>query len=373
MDPAEYFSADYPGARERFRAVVQHRAGDARSYPIEARGAAGEALSIDTAYFGGERPRRLLIVSSGTHGVEGFAGSALQCRFLSEYDSASLSNNEGLLFIHALNPYGFAHLRRANENNVDLNRNNLARFPGPPNPAYARLNSWLNPPTPPGGIDFFLLIGVWYLLRQGEAAVKQAIAGGQYEFPRGIFYGGRAPEKSLSVLEQIMRDPRLSGVEHVLHLDLHTGLGRSGSYKLLVDFPVDSTEFKRLVAWFGAENIASNHPETSIAYTVSGLLSRVTQAVFVRARVYPIVLEFGTYNLVRLMRVLRAENRFYFHGDKASPAADRVNRQLREIFCPGDTKWRRRFLENGMRVLCRATASLARDGHDKKGPRGTGP
>ena len=363
MDPAEYFSQDYLSARERFRAVVQHRAGDTRGYPIEARGPADEALSIDTAYFGAERPRRLLIVSCGTHGVEGFAGSALQCRFLSEFDSASLSDHEGLLFIHALNPYGFAHLRRANENNVDLNRNNLAQFPGLPNPAYARLNPWLNPPTPPGGVDLFLPQGIWYLLCQGAAAVKQAIAGGQYEFPRGIFYGGRAREKSLSVLEQILRDPRLSEVERVLHLDLHTGLGRRGNYKLLVDFPAGSTEFKRLATWFGEDDVASNHPETSIAYTVSGLLSRVTETVFDRARVFPIVLEFGTYNIVRLLRVLRAENQFYFHGDKAAPAADRVRRELLEIFCPGDTNWRRRFLENGMRVLARATASLSRDRH----------
>jgi len=359
MNPDAHFPRDYLGGRERFRALAQDRAGETHGYPIEARGAAGEALSIDTAYFGGERPRRLLIVSSGTHGVEGFAGGALQCRFLSEFDPASLSRDEGLLFVHALNPYGFAHLRRANENNVDLNRNNLARFPGPPNPAYARLNSWLNPPTPPGGIDLFLLQGMWYLLRQGEAAVKQAIAGGQYEFPQGVFYGGRAREQSLGVLERILRDPRLSGVERALHLDLHTGLGRSGRYKLLVDTPPDSTEFERAAAWFGGENVASNRPETSIAYTVSGLLGRVTEAVFDRARVFPIVLEFGTYDAARVIRVLRAENRLHFHGDRRSPAADRIKRAMVETFCPASDTWRRRFMEEGMRVLARSVSSLS--------------
>ena len=364
MDPADYFSLDYLAARQRFRTLAQSLTGDTRSYPIEARGPAGETLSIDTAYYGGERPRRLLVASSGTHGVEGFAGSALQCRFLSGFNPRSLSDDEGLLFIHALNPYGFAHLRRANENNVDLNRNNLARFPGPPNSAYTQLNPWLNPPTPPGGVDLFVVKGLWLMLHQGGAAIKQAIAGGQYDFPQGIFYGGRTREKSLSMLEQILRDPRLLGVEHALHLDLHTGLGHSGSYKLLVDFPADSTDFKRLATWFGEENVASNHPETSIAYTVSGLLSRVTETVFDRAQVFPIVLEFGTYNFVHLMRVLRAENRFYFHGAKTALAADRIKREMLEIFCPRDPNWRRRFLENGMRVLARATAALSRNGHE---------
>ncbi|MFX7984992.1 DUF2817 domain-containing protein, partial [Acinetobacter baumannii] len=30
-----------------------------------------------------------------------------------------------LLLVHAVNPYGFAHLRRVNEDNVDLNRNSV--------------------------------------------------------------------------------------------------------------------------------------------------------------------------------------------------------------------------------------------------------
>ena len=51
----------------------------------------------------------------------------------------------------SLNPYGFAHLRRVNEQNIDLNRNFLLpgeRFEGA-DPTYASLDGLLNPTSPP--------------------------------------------------------------------------------------------------------------------------------------------------------------------------------------------------------------------------------
>ena len=52
----------------------------------------------------------------------------------------------GLLLVHAVNPYGFAHTRRVNESNVDLNRNFL-RHPDEhvPNPDYDALYEHINP------------------------------------------------------------------------------------------------------------------------------------------------------------------------------------------------------------------------------------
>ncbi|MEE8216050.1 MAG: DUF2817 domain-containing protein, partial [Acidiferrobacterales bacterium] len=74
----EYFPADYFSARERFNRLTGKRGGQCTAYRIGTRGPGREALSIDSAYFGAASPQRLLIVTSGIHGVEGFAGSALQ-------------------------------------------------------------------------------------------------------------------------------------------------------------------------------------------------------------------------------------------------------------------------------------------------------
>ena len=53
-------------------------------------------------------------------------------------------------FLHALNPYGFSHLRRTNEDNVDLNRNfrDFSTLP-PPNAAYAEVHGFMVPATWP--------------------------------------------------------------------------------------------------------------------------------------------------------------------------------------------------------------------------------
>jgi hypothetical protein len=366
---AFYFAPDYFAARERFLALAEEHAQEVASHPIDARGPGGEILSIDTAYVGPATPAKLVIVSSGTHGIEGFAGSALQQLWLKEFAPRVSPKEAGVLLVHAINPYGFAHLRRANENNVDLNRNALERFPGPANPAYVEIDGWLNPALPPRGIDAFYLQGAWYILRKGFAAVKQAIAGGQYEFPRGIFYGGRAPEQSIQIFDSILRTPAFVQSTRVLHLDLHTGLGLPGTYKFLVDFATQSEEFKQLQRWFGADTVQTNLPENTIAYRASGLLSKMTARLCHGARTYPAVLEFGTYPLGRMVRTLCRENRQHFYGEPESSMERNLKRQLLEIFCPRDRSWREGLIGNGRRIFARLGDSWLRADSAEGAPR----
>src|SRR6478672_7572941 len=83
---------------------------------------------------------------SGTHGVEGFCGSGCQVGFLVDRVYEGLPKTVDVALVHALNPFGFAWLRRVNENNVDLNRN-FQDFtkPLPPSPAYDEIHDILIP------------------------------------------------------------------------------------------------------------------------------------------------------------------------------------------------------------------------------------
>ena len=235
----EYFPADYFAARCAFRGRVG--AAERIIHNIDASGPGGETLSIDSAYLGNPTPRRLVIITSGIHGVEGYAGSALQQLWLEEF-STPLPADCGVLLVHALNPYGFAHNRRVNEHNVDLNRNALSTFPGPSNPGYRSLDPWLNPPTSAPRVDMFLLRALPLLLRHGFTPLAKVIASGQYEFPRGLFYGGHEHEPSLNIFSGLLAAKRFTGVRHVLHFDLHTGLGRYGKYQVLYDAPPGARE-----------------------------------------------------------------------------------------------------------------------------------
>src|SRR5262249_43549094 len=160
----------------RFRSSLQQVNGRLETLDLQAKGPAGEALSIDIGWIGNPNPRFVLLHSSGVHGVEGFAGSAIQLQLLGNVPH--LPPPASLILVHVLNPFGMAWLRRVNENNVDLNRNFLAadeEYAGAP-ASYKEFDSFLNPPTPPTR-DFMLFLFRAQLLitRYGMNALKQAI------------------------------------------------------------------------------------------------------------------------------------------------------------------------------------------------------
>ena len=66
------FSSDYTGARQQFREAASRLGWQLEAHPIGAAGPGGEELTIDVGCFSQADPERVLLVSSGVHGVEGF-------------------------------------------------------------------------------------------------------------------------------------------------------------------------------------------------------------------------------------------------------------------------------------------------------------
>ena len=113
MSDASSFSPDYVDARARFRSSAMALDCRLDAYAIDAKGPQGEELTIDFAVFGQPDPRRVVIVSSGLHGVEGYLGSAVQAALLEERLGGFIPPNDtALVLIHGLNPYeiGRAHV-----------------------------------------------------------------------------------------------------------------------------------------------------------------------------------------------------------------------------------------------------------------------
>ena len=77
------YSETYAEARQKFLSLASARGAKLISnvHPT-ARGAQGEELAIDIATFGDPDAEKTLFMVSGTHGQEGFYGSALQIEFL---------------------------------------------------------------------------------------------------------------------------------------------------------------------------------------------------------------------------------------------------------------------------------------------------
>src|SRR5262245_52050624 len=196
MDGGSFFSSNYAEARDRYQRAAEHAGATLTSIPIAAPGPQGERLTIDIAWCGATDADHAVVHTSGLHGVEGFAGSAIQTAWLERQSRERIAPSVAIVFVHAANPYGMAWLRRADENNVDLNRNWLDRddeYRGAPD-GYADVDRFLND-TRPSAAGFY--VGALRLIaRHGLSASKHLVASGQYVNPRGLFFGGSQREET---------------------------------------------------------------------------------------------------------------------------------------------------------------------------------
>ncbi len=351
------FGADYFEDRERFRALAEARGCETEALPIAARGPAGEALAVDTARIGAARPKRLLVLISGIHGVEGPAGSAVQRQLLElDLPGLRLPDDDAVLLVHAANPFGYAWHRRWNEDNVDLNRNfvDFAK-PLPARPDYAALDAWLNP-RELGDPRAFARRARELVAQRGLAWLQRTLIEGQYEFSRGLYFAGRAPVESNRLLTRTF-ERELDGVERALVLDLHTGMGEYGDCLYLPGHAPGSDRFDWLAARFNrARFVLPSDDDSSPAVPLAGklsdwLIARHEALVF-------LTLEFGTVGGERMIAAERAENWLFQHGDREGPRAAEILREIRETSAPDDPRWRRRVLAQGAALVADAWRAL---------------
>jgi hypothetical protein len=354
------FSSDYLSARDRFRAAALRLGCELEAHSVGERSPDGDDLCIDVAIRAGNSDQRMLLVTSGMHGVEGFFGSALQLGLLEEWIAHPERRPASrCVFVHALNPYGFAWRRRVNETNVDLNRNFLLAseaYRGSP-PGYSRLDDLLNPRHGPARWEPVAVKLLAAIVRHGMPALKQAVASGQYEYPRGLFYGGGEASRTNRILEANF-ERWLGNAEKVFHLDLHTGLGRWANFKLFVDQALSDAQQHWLARHFGPDTYET--PETQkVAFPTRGNLLRWGYAHRGGREYLAAVAEFGTYSVLRVVAALRAENQCHHWQNPADAVYEDAKRELVEVFCPRSDAWRLRVLERGHRLIERAIAGLS--------------
>jgi hypothetical protein len=391
----DFFAADYAAARARFRAAASARGCDLESHAILPRGPEGQELTIDVALWkpAGGGTRGALVVSSGLHGVEGFFGSAVQAAWLECHAgrlAGDASRPPALVFVHGINPYGFAWRRRWNENNVDLNRNFLGADWEPEADlryreslrAYEELTGFLNPPSAPSRFEAYtpkmlarIFATGWKarqrqrtagtarppalsaIFRLGLAELRRTLPVGQYAHPRGLFFGGnpRQPEPSTRLIREHF--PRWIGeARTIVHLDFHTGLGPYATYRLLIDDIPGSSPARWAADWFGPEAVEPLGGET--AYQAHGVMTRFFQDELADRRYLGLAAEFGTLPAPRVLGALRAENRAHFYGRPGEPSYRWAKRWAMEAFCPSDPGWREAVLPPALALIDRAVEKL---------------
>ena len=356
---ATYFAQSYAEARRKFidAASAAGREPVPHAHPLLGR--EGEPLAMDVARFGAADAAAVLILSSACHGVEGFCGSGVQNALLADagFHDAAAQAGVALLYIHALNPYGFSWLRRTTHENVDLNRNfqDFAR-PLPHNADYDRLAHLIVPaewpPTPEvkAGLAAFVA-------EHGAKALQTAISSGQYEHPQGLFYGGRNPTWSQQTLRHVLQE-HARRCRRLAWIDLHTGLGPSGHGERIWAGPDDAPGIARARRWWGAE-VTSIYDGSSQSSWLTGLMWLAAGEECAQAEYTGIALEYGTVPFDDVTLALRADQWLENHPEAPHALRTHIKRQIRDAFYTDTDAWKARIVEQGLQVAQQALSGLS--------------
>jgi len=357
------FSPSYARARSRFLAAAGAARLHVESKPHPLKGRDGEELAMDVARDGHPNADKLLIVSSACHGVEGFCGSGVQTAALQDTQWREHAGRLGVavLYVHALNPYGFSHIRRTTHENVDLNRN-FHDFgkPLPANAAYRDIQPLLLPEAWPPDPANSAAIGS-YVAQHGQAAFQAAITGGQHEFPDGLFFGGTQPTWSNLALREVLHTHgRRAG--RIAWIDIHTGLGPSGVGERIFAGRDDAAAVARARNWWGAEGatpVTSIYDGSSTSAFLTGLMCGAIYDECPQAQYTGIALEYGTVPVLDTLQALRAEHWLHVHPEAPAAQAAQIKQQMKDAFYTDTDEWKDKVLKQGREALFQAADGLA--------------
>lgn len=359
-----YYSINWLQARHLFL----HHAKRAGAELVELE--IGKDLVIDVAVLVPNQPSNpedLLVHISGTHGVEGFAGSAIQSAFLHRIALGLQPVNKTLVLVHGLNPFGMQNYRRANEHNVDLNRN--IRFKGDfgeltnrdPNIAgYETFKHVLSPQRAPGWRSNLELLAdavkiAFEYGTDGARLFKRAFVTGTYTNPTGPFFGGREMQPSHLALGKFLTERNFTHRKRVVFVDVHTGLGPFAKDTLIVSHNVDQVR-ERYGADKSREPYKVEYQGDAKGDGAAGgydLVDTDAQTAYVKLfdsqPLVSITQEIGTVPSFMAAWALIQENQAWFHGTERDKHSG--GERLKRAFSPHSQSFAERIIKRGLIVL----------------------
>lgn len=360
MNASEFFAQSYSEARSKFQHAAHNAGLEVQSFKHRLKGRHGEELAVDVVRVGPIDAQRLLIISSGCHGVEGFAGSGVQNALLCDrlFHDRACKANIAVLYLHALNPWGFSWWRRWTEDNVDLNRNFRDFSQGielPANPGYSQLAHALVPESwPCADADRTL----WdYAAKYGMRGIETAVASGQYSHPDGLFFGGHSPTWSNLVIRTILSE-HCAQCSDLAWLDLHTATGPKGEATMVLMSPDEAGSLDRAQSWWGSGVTRLEHGDGPMVPR-TGTMAIGTSEIFGRAQYTGVILEFGTEDGVEVTNALRAAQWLDRQPHVEATIRESIDQRIRDAFYTNTDSWKRSTVAQGIDAASRAIAGIA--------------
>lgn len=339
VDATDLFSQTVPESHARFLEAARDLAVVTFTHPLT--GPAGEPLQTAVARLGPADARNVLLCISGIHGIEGFAGSALQVGALRDREALlDLGPDMAVVFVHQINPWGAAWGRKENENNQELLRHiyHLHR-PRSPNPVFTALAEVMDYPSI-RTLDEFLAARSRARLLADRFTPEEIGAGlvpGQDTHPSLFTFNGGPRAWSADVLESVV-ETQVAGAARVVVLDLHTGVGPWGETVIMEESPADSETHRRVESWCGD---LWPWGEGKQFYEWIGDVSPGTEII-------TLTLECGTVKLgPKDQYIFALESWLHHYGDRNAPEAAADMARFRDVFYPAAPEWMRAVWAHG--------------------------
>jgi hypothetical protein len=260
-----------------------------------------------------------------------------------------------VVYIHGLNPYGFSWWRRTTHENVDLNRNfrDFAAAP-PANDRYDEIATAVVPQAWPADAATLAALAR-FVAEHGERGLQQAISGGQYRHPDGLFYGGSEPTWSHATLRQVLRQHGAS-CRRLAWIDFHTGLGPSGHGERIFACRDDAASYERAKAWWG--DVTSIYDGSSTSALLTGTMWMAAYDECAQAEYTGIAVEYGTLPQADVIHALRADQWLENHPDADEATRRAIKRQVRDAFYTDTDAWKEQIVEQGIDAAYGAVRGL---------------
>jgi hypothetical protein len=356
-DNLTYYNESYVEARKEFRLKSDElsiKYPETKNFNIKVESKTDSNLTIDFCFIpGSKETEKLFILSSGVHGVEGYVGSAVQLFFMNNYITDEFLEKTGVLLIHSVNPYGFKYTRRVTENNVDLNRNSDIdkKLFKTINDGYPKVYDLINPQgkvkTGSLGNRFFFIKAIRDIVVESMLVLRQAVLQGQYEYPEGLYFGGKDFEPQIEALTPII-DTICKPYKTVFALDLHTGFGERGKLHLFPT-PVEKDVKARMESVF--EGFKIDWGDTNDFYTYTGDFSSFIGKINKDKIFIPMIFEYGTMNSqttigsIKSIHIMILENQGEQYGYESEEDRIKSKKDVLEMYYPSSEEWRNHIID----------------------------
>ncbi|WP_273833453.1 M14 family metallopeptidase [Guptibacillus sedimenti] len=361
-DTDHYFAKNYDESRVTFRShldKIQKKWPDA-TLTTKAIGKE-ENNTIDMIYSEALTSNdQVIFFTTGEHGIEGYAGAAVIQLFVENYLDQIDPSKTGICLIHAINPWGMRHFRRVTENNVDLNRNyfydeNSIRRDV--NKNYAKESDLF---LPNGKITDLkeekhklyaqLMKG---LAKEGYAGLKKAKGMGQFEFERGVYYGGSTAEESAVFLKSI-QEKMLGTYPSVIHMDWHTALGPTNEITMVIS-EHDGRSVDELKDAYQLKNVEKYTPK-KVKGDSTNHFYKLKEEAYPETYLLSALFEFGTFGTdkqaeLREFMTIILENHLYHEGAESVEDIQWILGEFEAMFYPNDVEWKKSVLNEARKGM----------------------